>query len=61
MRQDEYASVAFGILAVIVALGACRLCQHPEEDSYSDRPWNSPRGWEHGLPSGFYEGGEGGR
>jgi hypothetical protein len=27
-----------------------------ERDSYSDRPWNSPRGWEHTLPTGMTEG-----
>jgi hypothetical protein len=44
------------ILAVVVALGVVGCASTNEEDSYSDRPWNSPKGWEHGLPSGFYEG-----
>ena len=44
------------ILAVFVVLGVVGCASTSEEESYSDRPWNSPRGWEHGLPSGFYEG-----
>lgn len=26
------------------------------ESDLSARPWNSPKGWEHGLPSGMMEG-----
>jgi len=25
-------------------------------ENASSRPWNQPRGWEHGLPSGINEG-----
>jgi hypothetical protein len=56
MRRTNMPAWRSLILAVIVALGAVGCASTPEEDSYSDRPWNSPKGWEHGLPSGFYEG-----
>lgn len=31
-------------------------CGGPEVASKSDRPWNTPRQWEHGLPSSINEG-----
>ena len=32
-------------------------CATPEStDNTASRPWNSPRGWESGLPSGINEG-----
>lgn len=32
-------------------------CTTPESsDNTASRPWNSPRGWESGLPSGINEG-----
>lgn len=31
-------------------------CGTPETANKSDRPWNTPRSWEHGLPSGLNEG-----
>ena len=32
-------------------------CSTPEStDNSASRPWNSPRGWESGLPSGINEG-----
>ena len=37
------------------ALGAgCASTRDPE--NLSERPWNSPKGWEHGLPTGMLEG-----
>jgi hypothetical protein len=44
------------LLMLVVVLGVAGCATTDGEESYSDRPWNSPRGWEHGLPSGFYEG-----
>ena len=31
-------------------------CQTPDSENLSSRPWNSPTGWEHGLPTGLNEG-----
>ena len=31
-------------------------CATTESENASARPWNAPKGWEHGLPSGLYEG-----
>jgi len=31
-------------------------CKTTESENLSSRPWNSPRGWENGLPSSINEG-----
>jgi hypothetical protein len=31
-------------------------CSTTESENLSDRPWNSPKGWETGLPSSINEG-----
>jgi hypothetical protein len=31
-------------------------CATNEAENLSERPWNSPRGWESGLPSSMNEG-----
>jgi len=44
---------------LLVALGGLLLpgCATDEaSENASTRPWNQPRGWEHGLPSGINEG-----
>lgn len=42
-------------LLALVALGGTG-CATTEADNLSARPWNSPRGWETGLPSMLNEG-----
>ena len=34
-----------------VALGGCA---STESENASERPWNTPQGWENGLPSSMY-------
>jgi hypothetical protein len=41
------------ILFALVLLGASG-CASTEPDNASVRPWNSPMGWENGIPSGMY-------
>jgi len=43
----------FWLVLFLAAVG--QGCATTEEDELSDRPWNTPRGWEHGLPPGMYE------
>ena len=38
--------------AVFVSTG----CATTEPENRSERPWNSPKGWESGLPSSINEG-----
>jgi hypothetical protein len=46
-------------LLALVLFGAALLftgCATTEPENLSERPWNSPRGWESGLPSSMNEG-----
>ena len=45
--------VAFALAAVGIGLAGCA---SSDPDNYSGRPWNSPKGWEGGIPSGMTEG-----
>jgi len=49
---------SIGCLLLLVCAGlAISGCATPETvDNSASRPWNSPRGWESGLPSGINEG-----
>jgi hypothetical protein len=40
---------------LVAAAGFLAACATPERD-VSARPWNAPRGWEHGIPTGLMEG-----
>jgi hypothetical protein len=42
------------LAAVAVALSGCATTD--DEENASVRPWNSPKGWENGLPSNMMEG-----
>jgi hypothetical protein len=41
---------------LVVLVGVAAGCKTTEPDNLSSRPWNSPRGWETGLPSSINEG-----
>ena len=30
-------------------------CASTESENASERPWNTPQGWENGLPSGMFD------
>jgi hypothetical protein len=44
---------AFLLLLVVgeFALGGCA---STESENLSERPWNTPQGWENGMPSSMY-------
>jgi len=46
------------LFLLLLALGAMVMsgCASTEPDNLSERPWNSPKGWENGLPSTMTEG-----
>ena len=49
----------FLVLALsVVGLVALTGCKTTEEDmsNSNERPWNTPKNWESGLPSSIYEG-----
>lgn len=48
---------SLALLSLLVVLaGVVAGCKTTEPENLSSRPWNSPRGWEHGLPSSINEG-----
>lgn len=42
------------LLLLVVAAVAGGGCASTEPDNVSEKPWNSPQGWETGLPSGMF-------
>jgi hypothetical protein len=42
------------LLVLVLAGFALGGCATAESDNMSERPWNSPQGWETGMPSGMY-------
>ena len=46
------------VFALLLLLAAAALsgCASTDPDNVSERPWNTPKGWENGLPSGMSEG-----
>jgi hypothetical protein len=51
-------SVRFVLLLLLAAfaLVVSGCATTDEGDNASERPWNSPKGWENGLPSNMMEG-----
>jgi hypothetical protein len=46
------------VLWILLACAVAGLtgCASTEPDNLSERPWNTPKNWETGLPSGMTEG-----
>jgi len=42
-------------LLLLAMAGGLVGCASTESDNASSRPWNTPKGWESGLPSGMYD------
>ena len=59
-RAPAMKPLAIGHVVVwlALALGGAFLsgCKATEDEELSTRPWNTPKSWEHGLPTGMYEG-----
>ena len=45
----------FSLLLLLGLLGLAAGCK-TEAENTSARPWNSPKGWEHGMPTRLNEG-----
>lgn len=44
------------LLVATLGLLACGGCKSTEDpDNEASRPWNAPKNWEHGLPSGMMD------
>jgi hypothetical protein len=42
------------LLLLVLAAVAGNGCASTEPDNVSEKPWNSPQGWETGMPSGMF-------
>jgi hypothetical protein len=55
--RGERPSIRWLFLALLFAAGlglsGCKTDDDPANES--SRPWNAPKTWEHGLPSGMWE------
>lgn len=49
-----FASRLLLLLPLAALLAGC--ASSKQEDNLSERPWNSPKGWETGFPTGMTEG-----
>jgi len=49
LLRGGLALLALGLLAFATG------CNTPEPDNMSSRPWNSPKGWEGGVPGMLYD------
>lgn len=47
-------SILLLLLVTIAMLGGG--CATTESETLSERPWNAPKGWEHGIPTSILEG-----
>ena len=58
MKHVWTSKPAAGFLFLLLLTGLTLLpgCATNEPDNMSVRPWNSPQGWENGLPGGMMEG-----
>lgn len=45
------------LFLLVLALAAVALagCASTDSENVSERPWNTPQGWENGLPSSMYD------
>ena len=58
MNQHRSLKVAWALLLFVVANLAvwCSGCATTDDQkNTSERPWNSPKGWEGGVPSSLYD------
>lgn len=46
----------FFLLGLLALMAGAAGCATDESNMSSNRPWNKPTGWEHGLPAQLLEG-----
>ena len=52
LRKLFLAALLVAVCAPLFLAG----CAHTDPANRAERPWNSPKGWENGLPSGMMQG-----
>jgi len=56
LMKTRLASLLCLLFVVLAGLMVSGCATSENVDNTASRPWNSPRGWESGLPSGMNEG-----
>ncbi|MGC3959377.1 MAG: hypothetical protein QM813_15960 [Verrucomicrobiota bacterium] len=56
LLQNSKVKAGSALLLLLTVAALLTGCATAEPDNLSVRPWNSPKGWENGLPSGMMEG-----
>jgi ABC-type uncharacterized transport system auxiliary subunit len=54
MKRSSASKKLLLLLPLAALLAGCASTK--DEDNLSERPWNSPKGWETGLPTAITEG-----
>lgn len=54
MKRSFASRLLLLLLPLAALLAGC--ASSKQEDNLSERPWNSPKGWETGFPTGMTEG-----
>lgn len=52
-RKLDWWSAGLAVMLMFLLSGCAST---DDAANLSERPWNAPRSWEHGLPSGMFEG-----
>jgi len=47
-------TLLFALTAFFVLLSSA--CKTTEDDNLTERPWNTPKSWESGIPTGMMQG-----
>jgi len=55
MKHINCTRALFLLLLVLASIGLSG-CATSDPDTLSERPWNSPKSWENGMPSNMTEG-----
>jgi hypothetical protein len=55
-KLGSHARFLFVLLLILAGLGLAGCATTGDSDNLSERPWDSPKGWENGLPSTMSEG-----
>lgn len=53
--MTRFCSSCLLLLTLLALLVGASGCSTTEPDNASVRPWNSPMGWENGIPTGMYQ------
>jgi hypothetical protein len=55
--KGRASKIKWCMLAMLLAfLGVSFGCATPDGENLSERPWNAPKRWEHGLPPSMMDG-----